>query len=158
MVRCTFLPSLKLANGLILVDCMSLDNHILNISQLLQPLWSQAPKLGDDIAFPSFSVSSLAARFILVSEYRSGTCLYPGVCRGPGNRGNSGADLVPTPVLSEMAPSASGERLDTDLQGNAKWVPSGFFRLMIDFAAKILEGRQVEGLFGQGERQISEAR
>lgn len=28
---------------------------------------------------------------------------------------------------------------------------------MIDFAANILEGRWVEGLSGQGEKQISEA-
>ena len=129
MVRCIFLPSPKSANGLILVDCMSLDNHVLNISQLFQPLWSQPPKLGDAIAFPTFSISSLAARFILVSEYRSGSCLYPSVCTGPGNWCNSDADLVPSPVLSEMAPSASGEGLDTDLLGNAraKWVSSGFF-------------------------------
>lgn len=94
----------------------------MNISQLLQPLWSQPPKLGDDNAFPTFSVSSLAARSILVPEYRSGTCLYPGVCRGPGNWGSSGADSL----LPEMAPSVSGEGLDTDLPGNAhtKWVSS----------------------------------
>lgn len=124
MVRHTYLPSQKSAKGLILVDGLSLHNHILNIFQLLQPLWSQPPKPGNDIAFLTFSISSLAARFILVSEYSSGTCLYPCVCRGPGNWGNSDADLVPSPVPSKMAPSASREGLDTDLRGNAhaKWV------------------------------------
>lgn len=48
------------------------------------------------------------------------------MCRGPGNWDNSDADLVPSPVPSEMAPSASREGLDTDLLGNAhaKWVSS----------------------------------
>lgn len=103
---------------------MSLDNHILNISQFLQPLRSQPPKLGDDIAFPTSSVSPLAAGFILVSEYRPGTCLYPGVRSSPGIWGNSDAALVPSPVLSEMAPSASGEGLDSDLlrSAHAEWV------------------------------------
>lgn len=50
--------------SLIFIGCTSLDNPIGNIFQLLQPLWSQPPKLGADVPFPT----SLAARSIFGSD------------------------------------------------------------------------------------------
>lgn len=114
MVGCTFLSSLKSANGLILVGCMRLDNNALNISLLLQPLGSQPPKLGDGHRLFHFLCMFPGCQVHFASEPHSSTC--PGMCMGLGM--GTVQMLLWYQVL--CCPSASGEGLDIDLSRNAR--------------------------------------
>lgn len=131
VVKCTFLPSLKSAN------VSFTDFHWLY--ELGQPRWEHfsvcTTPLESATKTGSWCSLSLAARSIFVSD----NVLAPGVCRGPGNWDNADADLVPTPVLSEMAPSASGGGLDTDLLGNARanWVSSGWWLILLPILLRV---------------------